>query len=354
MKLLSIVGARPQFIKLAAIHRILEKRARIKHKVLHTHQHYDSNMSAIFFSELGTPEPDHILYLPDYSLASSIPRMHKGIIKILEEESPDMVLVYGDTNSTLAAAQAAKRKLLPIAHIEAGLRSYDNIPEEFNRVETDRLSDLLFCPTIKAKQNLLAERFSSDKIIFSGDVMLDTILNYLPEALNKFPSTSSLSNYALTTIHRVNTVQSSNSLKNIIRALNHINKEIKIIFPVHPRTRRAFEDTGENIEFELLDPVGYLEMLSLLSRCSMVLTDSGGLQKEAFFCKKMCVTLRETTEWKELVNAGVNIIAGTNYQNIVDSFELAKSSHPSFDHEFYGIGNSAQIITDEIVRYLEM
>ncbi len=353
MNVISIVGARPQFIKLAALHRALTKRAGVKHRVIHTHQHYDPNMSAIFFKQLEIPEPAYLLDLTDRTLAANISRMQEGITKILAEEIPDMVIVYGDTNSTLAAAQAAKKLSLPISHIEAGLRSYDNsMPEEINRIETDKISNLLFCPSKIAMENLVAEGYGFDKVIFSGDVMFDAIQYYLPKAIGSPNLTNTFENFVLATIHRESTVQSPKALTQIVRALNDINKKTRVIFPVHPRTRNAITYTGEKIDFDLVEPVGYLEMLSLLDRCTLVLTDSGGLQKEAFFCKKMCVTLRDMTEWKELVHAGVNIIAGTEYQNILDAFELASTSHPSFEHNFYGTGNSAEIIIDAIGRLL--
>ena len=356
MNVVSIVGARPQFIKLAAIHRACIKRKGVQHTIIHTQQHYDVNMSAIFFEELGIPLPDFKLKLTDYSLASSITRMEAGIGEILETLKPDMVMVYGDTNSTLAGARAAKKLTLPISHIEAGLRSYNNMPEEFNRVETDKISDLLFCPSTIAMDNLQAEGYPSNKVIFSGDVMFDAIKYYLPAALVNDHSIPTPGIFALATIHRESTVQSTQTLINIIRAFNEIHKKTHILFPVHPRTRRAMEESGEMIQFELIEPVGYLDMLSLLSRCALVLTDSGGLQKEAFFCKKICVTLRDTTEWKELVEAGVNIMAGTGYQQILNAFESARDMHPSFDHpsfNFYGSGNSAEIIIDEIIKYAD-
>ena len=353
MKVISIVGARPQFIKLAAMHRAIINSEGLEHKVIHTRQHYDANMSAVFFKELGTPKPDYFLDLTEINLAANIPRMREGIVSILTEEQPAMVLVYGDTNSTLAAAQAAKSLSLPVAHIEAGLRSYDTNPEEDNRIETDKISDLLFCPSRIAVENLAREGFNMYKIIFSGDVMFDAIKYYLPEAERIYNPAITETHFALATIHRQRTVQSSAILTPVIKAFNEINKKMRIIFPVHPGTRKAMEATGEKIEFELLQPVGYLEMLSLLSRCSLVLTDSGGLQKEAFFSNKICVTLRDNTEWKELVAAGVNFIAGTEYQNIMDTFELAKVAHPSFEQNYYGSGNSARIITDEIIKYLK-
>ena len=354
LKLVSIVGARPQFIKMAAIHRVINKYPAIEHSIIHTAQHYDPELSAIFFKELDLPEPDHILELTDISLSASINRMKDGIYKVLRNEKPAMVLVYGDTNSTLAAALAANELIIPIAHIEAGLRSYDmSMPEERNRIETDKLSTLLFCPSEQAVRNLVGEGYSKETVLFSGDVMFDSILQFLPQAYKEYDN-STQGKFVLVSIHRQSTVRSPEVLQNIIQAFNYINSDTRIIFPVHPGTLKAMEATGQRIEFELSPPVGYLQMLSLLSNCSLVVTDSGGLQKEAYFCKKMCVTVRDNTEWTELVAAGVNIIAGTAYQSIIQSYERAKCIHPSFTSSFYGDGQSAGIIVDKILKFLEV
>ena len=352
MNLISIVGARPQFIKLAPLHNALSKHPGINHIIIHTLQHYDDGMSGIFFKELKLPQPDYQLTPSDISIASNIVRMKDGITKILAGVKADMVIVFGDTNSTLAGAQAAKGLEVPISHIEAGLRSYDpSMPEEFNRIETDKLSDLLFCPTLKAIENLKTERFPPAKIIFSGDIMYDALNYHLPIA--KANSTDLPGEpFVLATIHRKGTVQSPQILIPILKAFNEINRRIKIIFPVHPATRKAIYDTGERIEFELLEPFGYLRMLSLLDRCKLVLTDSGGIQKEAFFSKKMCVTIRTTTEWTELVEAGVNILCGTDYSSILNAFELAYKHNPGFGETFYGSGNSADIVVDEIIKFV--
>lgn len=345
------MGARPQFIKLAALHHAICNRDSFEHKVIHTQQHYDANMSAVFFEELNMPEPDFTLPPEELNMASSIERMQLGISNILKTTQPEIVLVYGDTNTTLAAARAAKNLQIAIGHIEAGLRSYDSIPEEFNRVETDKISDLLFCPSEVAMKNLYTEGYQHN-IFFSGDVMLDAINYYLPVALKKYNHLRH-AGFVLATIHRQSTVQSAEVLRNIVMALNTINQTTPVILPAHPRTKQSIQAAGIPIEFELSAPVGYLEMLLLINASGIVMTDSGGVQKEAFFCKKMCVTLRKVTEWKELVTAGVNIIAGTNTEDILNAYEKAKTLLPNFNGKFFGNGKSAESIVETLSKWYE-
>ena len=357
MKLMSIVGARPQFVKLAAIHRALLKNPKLEHIIVHTGQHYDDNMSAIFFSQLEIPTPQYNLNIQTLPGGDSIKLMCAELVKLYNVERPDIIVVFGDTNSTLAGAMAAHQKNTPLAHIEAGLRSFNSsMHEEYNRIETDKISTLLFCPTIAAVQNLAKEDLKlGSKVSFCGDVMFDNIRYYAQKTLLRgsiIKSIPGTGKYALATIHRENNVTSPKILKQIINALNSINKDLRVIMPVHPRTRAAFVLVGVPTNFILIDPVGYLDMLQLIKNCELVLTDSGGLQKEAFFCKKMCVTLREETEWTELVQSGMNILAGTSTEGIVSAFEKARVSGLSFDQQFYGDGNAADIITNEILQYL--
>lgn len=350
IKVLSIVGARPQFIKVAALNRAIAKRNNLSHFILHTAQHYDYNMSEVFFKELSIPEPDFYLQVDDFSEASSVSRMRSDIERILIQEKPDIVVVYGDTNSTLAGALSAKKLNTKLAHIEAGLRSYDNsMPEEFNRIQTDKISDWLFCPTIKAVNNLKKEGFdeSTCKIIFSGDIMLDA-MNFYKDKTNDSKNIPA-NNFILCTLHRQSLVQSYEKMKEVLNALNVINDEMPILIPTHPRLKKVLHDFNLPVDFNIVEPVGYIEMISLLKNCTAVITDSGGLQKEAFFCNKPCITVRNETEWTELVSSGVNFIAGdSSAKEIINAFYEAMNTKINFDGNFYGNGDCAEIVADEL------
>lgn len=355
MKLLSIVGGRPQFIKVVALNRAIIKEKNLQHLILHTGQHYDYYLSEIFFRELEIPKPDFHLQMDDLSLAASTKRMTESIQKILLTEKPDVVIVYGDTNSTLAGALAAKKAGIKIAHVEAGLRSFDNsMPEEFNRIETDKISDLLFCPTTQAAENLIKEGFNdiNCKVILSGDIMLD-VMNYFTEKIKKNNITYKgvpKNNFILCTLHRQSLVQSPEKLREVIKALNEINNQTQILLPAHPRLKKAIDDLDVKINFKIIKPVGYLDMIGLLKHCTSVITDSGGLQKEAFFCKKICVTIRDNTEWTELVDAGVNFIAGdSSGEKIKATYKKAINTKGNFEKKFYGNGNTAEIIIENII-----
>ncbi len=359
MKVFSIVGARPQFIKLAALHRAIVKKNNLKHFILHTGQHYDYNMSEVFLKELDIPKPDFHLNVNEPSLAPSITRMMEGIDKILAAEKPDVVIVYGDTNSTLAGALTAKKLNIKLAHVEAGLRSYDNsMPEETNRIQTDKISDLLFCPTITAINNLLEEGFSKSdcKIILSGDIMLDA-MNYYAEKLNDTSNNKKITpvnNFILCTLHRQNLVQSYEKLTEVVKALNEISLQIPIIMPAHPRFKRVVNKFGLRIDFNMIEPVGYLDMIAMLKNCTAVITDSGGLQKEAFFCKKPCITVRNETEWSELVLAGVNFIAGDSFaKEIIIAYHKAINTKNNFEEKLYGNGDCAEIIVEELIKCMQ-
>lgn len=354
MKLFSIVGARPQFIKVAALHRAIIKKNFLQHFILHTGQHYDDNLSEIFFTELNIPKPAFSLNIPENS-ESSGNEMQKKIEKIFIKENPDLIIVYGDTKSTLAGALAAKNSNIKLAHIEAGLRSYNSLmPEEFNRIETDKISDLLFCPTKNSVQNLIKEKYDTaeKKIIFSGDVMLDNY-NFFSQKIKSDLKSNLSKPFTLCTLHRQSLMQSPEKLSEVIKALNKINKHISVILPAHPRLKQVIKDLDLHIDFTITEPVGYLRMIKLLQQCELVITDSGGLQKEAFFSKKICITLRDETEWIELAEASVNFIAGdSSCKKIITAFQNARTLKGDFSKSFYGDGNAAEIIVNNIANYL--
>jgi len=355
MKILSIIGARPQFIKASPVSREIAKHTDIEEIIVHTGQHFDPNMSKIFFDQMKIPEPDYNLGINSLSHGAMTGRMLEEIEKVMIVEKPDWVIVYGDTNSTLAGSLAAKKMHLKVAHVEAGLRSFNmNMPEEINRVLTDRISDILFCPTQTAVDNLKTEGYEKlgCEIIFSGDIMLDAALLYSQKA--KKPSEDISSQYILTTIHREENTTNEERLKSIYNALKIISKEIQVIIPIHPRTRKQLDElhsTSRENNIKLINPLGYLEMLYLLRNCSLVITDSGGLQKEAYFFEKPCVTIRDETEWTELVKIGSNIVAGTNVHSIIDSYNHMKDSKITFSYKLFGSGNAAQIVVNEILAY---
>ncbi len=321
LKGVTVVGARPQFIKAACVSRAIRKGC--QEVLVHTGQHYDYNMSDIFFEELKIPHVDYNLSIGSGTHGEQTGEMLKKIEEVLIKEKPNFVMVYGDTNSTLAGALAASKQLIPVIHIEAGLRSYNrNMPEEQNRVLTDHLSTLLFCPTETAVSNLFKE--SIKKGVFnSGDVMYDAVLFNTKIARKKSNILLQLNvkpkEYLLVTVHRAENTNNFKRLKNIINALND-SKE-KIILPLHPRTQGYLEKYNLNISFnvQVIKPVGYLDMLMLVSNSKKVLTDSGGIQKEAYFMKVPCITLRDETEWIETIRYGWNSLVGANYEKILDA-----------------------------------
>jgi UDP-GlcNAc3NAcA epimerase len=358
IKIITIVGARPQFIKAAAISRAIAQFAEVEEKIVHTGQHYDPNMSDVFFDEMAIPKPHFNLGVSNGGHGFMTGNMMVGLESIMMEEQPDAVLVYGDTNSTLAGALVAAKLHIPIVHIEAGLRSFNmKMPEEINRILTDRVSSLLFCPTETAVHNLKQEGFDTFdcKIINSGDVMFDTV-KYYTEMLNgKTLVRESLNidtgNYVLCTIHRAENTNDKQRLEHIFEALSGISDECKVVIPVHPRTRKYIEDyqIQLNSNITILDPVGYFDMLDLLKNCKLVMTDSGGLQKEAFFSGKPCVTLRDETEWVELVENGYNTLSGAEASRIIEGYHKMKHVAMPKEHLLYGDGNAAFKIVKEIV-----
>lgn len=354
MKILTIVGARPQFIKASVVSKALAQKSKITEILLHTGQHFDSNMSDIFFKELEIPKPDILLNINGGTHAQMTGKMLIEIEQALIEHKPDRVLVYGDTNSTLSGALAAAKLHIPVAHIEAGLRSFNRqMPEEINRILTDQLSDILFCPTDTAVNNLQDEGFlkKKAKVLKVGDVMQDSSQFFAkvarkPENLNQI-----LDNYCLVTIHRAENTDNKDKLKNIVNALNKIHQQVSpVVMPIHPRTRKLISDYGLELKVHTIDPVGYLEMIWLIQNSHFIMTDSGGLQKEAYFFEKPCVTLREETEWTELVHAGANTLVGTNDELIVKTATERLNSKIIMDDALYGGGMASTRIAEELVR----
>jgi UDP-N-acetylglucosamine 2-epimerase len=342
MKFVTVVGARPQFVKAAAISRELRKRH--KEVLVHTGQHYDYLMSGTFFDGLEIPAPEVNLGVGSGSHAHQTASMLKGIEDVLIAERPDGLIVYGDTNSTLAGALAAAKSSIPIAHIEAGLRSFNRrMPEEINRVVADHLSSLLLCPSATAVNNLAAEGISTN-VHLVGDVMLD-VLNWArqraeakpPEILDRLGL--SKKSYLLATVHRSENTDDPGRLLRILSVFNSLNEQI--VFPIHPRTRKALAGTDyqPKSHLRLIDPLAYLDLVTLADSAAMVLTDSGGLQKEAYWLGVPCLTLREETEWVETVEAGWNTLVGCDRDKIlqgVRSFTPGEKRPP-----LYGDGRAA-------------
>lgn len=354
-KILTVVGARPQFVKAATLSRQFAK-FNVDEKIVHTGQHYDANMSDVFFEEMEIPKPIYNLDIHGVGHGAMTGRMLEGIEQIIVKEKPDGVLVYGDTNSTLAGALAASKLHIPVIHVEAGLRSFNmQMPEEINRILTDRISSLLLCPTDTAVQNLRNEGFDNFdvKIVKNGDVMQDAALFYAEKASKKSQIIENLklSNFALATIHRQENTDNPENLNGIVDALNAINSELQVVVPIHPRTRNILKSQNIVPEFMLIEPVGYFDMIMLLKNCELVLTDSGGVQKEAFFFGKQCVTMREQTEWVELVENGFNILSGTDAERIIGAFNESISRESDFNLNLYGGGNAAEKAVLEILKF---
>lgn len=346
MKIITVIGARPQFIKAAVVSREIAKHPELKEVIVHTGQHYDSNMSQIFFEQMHIPKPDYHLDIHSLSHGAMTGQMLEKIEQVLIKENPDCVLVYGDTNSTLAGALAAKKLHIKVAHVEAGLRSFNmQMPEEINRILTDRISDWLFCPTSAAIKNLEREGFGDFGCIITqcGDVMQDAARFYA--SLAQAPAEMNLPHkYILATIHRAENTDDLGRLNGIVTALNTISKETEVIVPIHPRTRKILQNNHLKTEFTMIDPVGYLEMVYLITHSECIMTDSGGLQKEAFFFQKPCVTLRDETEWIELVEHGCNILAGADNAAIIDAYSQIQKRPIDFSANLYGNGEASRQI----------
>ncbi len=353
-RIITIVGARPQFVKAATLSRQFTL-CGIEEQIIHTGQHYDANMSDVFFEEMEIPRPAYQLDIHGVSHGAMTGRMLEGIEQILLKEKPEGVLVYGDTNSTLAGALAAVKLHIPVIHVEAGLRSFNmTMPEEINRILTDRISSLLLCPTDTAVQNLKHEGFDNytAQIVKNGDVMQDAAMYYAQKAKEKsrIISQLGLTDLVLATIHRQENTDDPVKLREIISGLNLINKEIQVVVPLHPRTRNILQQMNLKPAFTIIDPVGYFDMIMLLKHCKLVVTDSGGVQKEAFFFGRHCITLREQTEWVELVEHGFNRIIGTNAGLLLDAFRYFSSKKSDFTVDLYGSGKAAERAAGEIGR----
>lgn len=355
LKIATVVGARPQFIKTAPVSKQL-KSAGIEEILIHTGQHFDSNMSELFFDEMKLKKPDYNLNINNLPHAALTGRIMEELEKILLSEKPDAVLVYGDTDSTLAGAITAKKLNISLIHVEAGLRSYNNsMPEEINRILTDRISDILFCPSDNAIKNLTKEGIDSRKMVQCGDVMKDALIQFTP--LMRKPDVKLPEKFILCTFHRAENINNPHKLRDLITVLDSTSEEmIPVVCPLHPHTRKKLNEYGINISgasTNFIEPVGYLEMLYLLNHCTMVLTDSGGLQKEAFFSNKYCITLREETEWTELVENGCNFVTGCVPEKITTAIRECLTKTFPQDGNLYGNGNASFIIVNEILSRIQ-
>lgn len=391
IKLLTIIGARPQIIKAAAISRAVRTKFadQIEEKILHTGQHYDDNMSEVFFRELGIPEPDYNLHVGSGSHGVQTARIIEGIEGVLmgrdsvqctgygvQEKPFDGIIVYGDTNSTLAAAVAASKIHIPVFHIEAGLRSFNMaMPEEINRIVCDQLSSVLFTPTLTGLRNLEAEGFSSIKsrvrfadgrgqrVVLSGDVMYDNSMYFSAMADVQSDIIERLNlryrQFVLATIHRPANTDNAENLRSIFRALNDIAEQhqMDVVLPLHPRTRKIMANEGMNgvmnERIRIIEPASFFEIIRLEKNAAIVMTDSGGVQKEAFFYGTPCVILRPETEWVEIVDAGAGIIADADYERIMAAYEALVNKPVQFP-ALFGDGHASKKILNEIVKYLDV
>ena len=375
-KILTIIGARPQIIKAAALSRAIRSgfSGRIAEKILHTGQHYDSNMSQVFFDELGIPQPDYNLHVGSGSHGEQTAKMIAGIEKVLQSEPFDALVVYGDTNSTLAGAVAACKLHVPVVHIEAGLRSFNmTMPEEQNRIVCDQLSSLLFAPTETAMKNLRHEGFMDSKAVFanargrqvynSGDIMYDNSLYFAQIAAEKTTvlkdNALEPNGFVLATIHRDNNTDDPHRLTAIFKALLRISEDCSVALPLHPRTAKLLETNLEKEVYaqlrhsnvRIIPPVSFLEMTALEQNARMVLTDSGGVQKEAYFFSKPCVIMRPETEWEEIVEQGAGIVADADTERITAAYVRLLQKKPAFP-PLFGTGDSASSILEKTVGYL--
>lgn len=352
-RILHVVGARPNFIKVAPVHAALAPRIGIEQLLVHTGQHYDVNMSDVFFQQLAIPMPDINLGVGSGSHIVQTAQIMLKLEKVLLEQKPDLVVVYGDVNSTVAAALVCAKLLIPICHVEAGLRSGDRtMPEEINRLLTDQIADILLTPSSDGNENLLREGVSASKIHLVGNVMIDTLIRLLAQTVDMQPLAQPP--YALVTLHRPSNVDAPEMLKKIARSLLDISRKIPIVFPVHPRTRQRLSDFDLNFRddgcVQLLHPVGYIEFLTLQRHAKLVITDSGGIQEETTYLGVPCLTVRENTERPITVKVGTNMLVGQDIQRLVqetDNILNGKAKHgaipPLWD------GKASQRIADIIV-----
>ena len=345
MKIATIIGARPQFIKAALLSEKINAISSLSEIIIHTGQHFDRKMSDIFFEEMNIPNPDYNLDINQLHYDKMIEIMVKTISPILKGENVDGILVYGDTNSTLAGSLSAKKLNLPIFHVEAGLRSFNRLMlEENNRLITDHLSSLLFCPSKSAVDNLKRENLT-DGVILSGDIMYDVFKKFSLNSTS-LKKVSKKSGYILSTIHRRENINSSEKLSDIFKNLNKINNKHKVIMPLHPHTKQKIEEHGIQSNVTFTEPLGYISMLSLLNQCEMVITDSGGLQKESYFARKKCITVREQTEWVELINQGTNVLCKP--EDLRKAYNKIINEECDFSNSFYGDGYASNSIIQSI------
>jgi UDP-GlcNAc3NAcA epimerase len=354
MKILTVIGARPQFIKAAAFSHALKSNDLIEEVIVHTGQHYDKNMSEVFFNQLQIPMPNYRLESGGKTHGAMTAYQLAEIEKILLKETPNCLVLFGDTNSTLSGALAASKLRIPIVHIEAGLRSFNNkMPEEINRIITDRLSQFLFCPSQDAQENLINEGYQNFdiEIHIVGDIMLDAIKLFIENLEIKTPYNHP---FIVCTIHRQENTDESHRLIQIIEGLNEIAKTIKIIFPIHPRTQKKIDDLQIvlNNNLILTEPKSYIDFLTHVKYSELVITDSGGLQKESYFMKKNCLVIREETEWNELISHNFNTLCGFKKENIIKNFQNRSMMNNNFELSLYGDGTAAnqiiKIISDKL------
>lgn len=350
MKIVSVIGARPQFVKAAMVSAEIDRTDGVEEVLVHTGQHFDANMSQLFFEEMGIRKPDYNLGVHSLPHEEMVEQMQSGIVAIIRETSPDWVLVYGDTDSTLAGARAAKACGVRLCHVEAGLRSFNTqMREEYNRIQTDSISDLLFAPTTTAIRNLKNEGIAAECIVPTGDVMKDAALHFA--ASMRKPNVELPQQFVLCTLHRAENTDDPNVLKELLLALEMTSNTVPVVLPLHPRTRQKIQEIGYPLDrtpILFIEPVGYLEMLYLLHHCALVLTDSGGVQKEAYFAHKYCLTLREETEWMELCARGYNHLLGHNHVDIVTTVQNFLHMPPIFLDDLYGDGHTARVIVRSI------
>ena len=353
MKIVTVLGARPQFIKAAAVSREIKGHENIEEIIIHTGQHYDNNMSDIFFKEMEIPTPNYFLNINGQGHGAMTGKMMIEIEQILINEQPDIVLVYGDTNSTLAAALTAKKLKFVLCHVESGLRNHDlTIPEDINRILTDRISDILICSTNTAIENLKKEGFDAFpcEIHKTGDLMADVFYSF-SKNLNSSISLPT-EPFILTTVHRESNTNIK-EIKEICSALNKISSNQIIVFPTHPKTKNIIKNNNLylNDNISLIEPVGYSDMLQLLINCDYVITDSGGLQREAYLARKKSLLLMEYTPWVELVENNFTVLSKISRDVIVENFLKMKKMEPDFTKILYGDGTTAKSIVNILLSY---
>ncbi len=364
MKIVTVIGARPQFIKAAAVSRVIrdDYTGKIEEVLVHTGQHHDENMSKVFFDELDIPQPKYNLEISGGQHGAMTGRMLEAVEKVLLQEKPDWLLIYGDTNSTLAGALAAAKLHIPVAHVEAGLRSFNmRMPEEINRIIADRVSSQLFCPTETAVKNLKAEGL--DKGVHNvGDVMYDVALFFRDRARQQSEILAKLNlsagDFALATCHRAENTDDPERLNEILSALAKVAERLPVVFPLHPRTRKLISEYSLSHHLAILtvtDPLPFLDMIALEQAAKLILTDSGGVQKEAFFYGVPCITMRDETEWVETVELGCNSLTGASKKAILIAAELAINNgrHIQLKESPYGQGNAAAIIASRLIKGLD-